>query len=87
MKWHPTKRDSLLVAAMRGGVRILNMRASNKGETEVQNPTCCTECMCINGDHGAENLAYGIDWVPSAGNDEIVASCSFYNHELRLWRF
>ncbi|XP_023342445.1 diphthine methyltransferase homolog [Eurytemora carolleeae] len=33
--------------------------------------------------HGEESLSYGADWI----NDTTAASCSFYDHVLKLWRF
>ncbi len=39
-------------------------------------------------DHGS--LAYGVDWVSYSGDaihQPIVASCSFYDRAVRVWRF
>jgi diphthamide biosynthesis protein 7 len=33
--------------------------------------------------HGIDNLVYGCDWKP---NEDIIATCSFYNHNLRIWK-
>lgn len=33
-------------------------------------------------------LAYGAAWQPTEATDSgMIASCTFYNHELQLWRF
>lgn len=34
-------------------------------------------------EHGS--LAYGVDWCHKA-IDTVIASCSFYDHLLRLWK-
>ena len=33
--------------------------------------------------HGLDNLAYGCDWNLS---NDFIATCSFYNHNLRIWK-
>lgn len=37
-------------------------------------------------EHGS--LAYGVDWcrAKDADGSTIVASCSFYDHQMHLWR-
>ena len=34
--------------------------------------------------HNSEHLAYGADWRKDSNN--IIATCSFYNHLMQLWR-
>ena len=37
--------------------------------------------------HQLNNLVYGCDWKSSKTQKEVlIASCSFYNHQLRLWK-
>ena len=37
--------------------------------------------------HGLNNLAYGCDWLKMNNSKEyLTATCSFYNHELRVWK-
>ena len=34
-----------------------------------------------------ESMAYGVDWsYTNEGGEGIIASCSFYDHKLCLWR-
>ena len=30
-----------------------------------------------------ESLAYGADWI----SDNVAATCSFYDHSLKIWTF
>ena len=34
---------------------------------------------------GHSSLAYGVDWYPGSGEENILASCSFYDHVLKIW--
>ena len=39
--------------------------------------------------HGLNNLAYGCDWMglyPNKQSHDFIATCSFYNHSLRIWK-
>jgi diphthine methyl ester acylhydrolase len=36
-----------------------------------------------------QSLAYGVDWSfaePDGGGQSLIASCSFYDHLLNVWR-
>ena len=33
------------------------------------------------------SLGYGADWCYSDSYDNLIATCSFYNHALQLWQF
>ena len=37
---------------------------------------------------GHKSLAYGADWsrLPEKNSENLVASCSFYDHAMHLWR-
>ena len=41
-------------------------------------------------EHGLNNLAYGCDWKNKYSNsimeNDLIASCSFYNHNLKIWQ-
>ena len=43
-------------------------------------------------EQGTESLAYGVDYVYKADHDSdtmegYIASCSFYNHLMHVWKF
>lgn len=68
-----TNKNMLLCACMHTGLHIVE--TDNDLETQLY----------YDG-HGLNNLAYGCDWHP-LGTDhrDTIASCSFYNHNLRIW--
>jgi diphthine methyl ester acylhydrolase len=75
MKLHPTK-NLLLCACMHIGVHLVDTTDLNS--------------KLLYEDHGLNNLAYGCDWKKAKHENEnkghdIIATCSFYNHNLRLW--
>ena len=73
MKVHP-KKDMLLLACMHYGVNIVNFDNFDP--------------LFYYDKHGLDNLAYGCDWNNSNISPvyDIVATCSFYNHSLRIWK-
>ena len=79
MKLHEEK-DLLLCACMHTGAHVVDAH-SLKSELYYDK-------------HGLDNLVYGCDWKPASmkkqGVDSLnpvatVATCSFYNHSLRVW--
>lgn len=70
MKVNLSKR-LILAACMHTGVHIVNLDTLES---------------CLYYDkHGIDNLAYGCDWKQVDDNKFLVATCSFYNSQLRLW--
>ena len=63
-------RDVLLCACMHTGVNIVDLDRLHR--------------LLYYDKHGLNNLAYGCDW--SQLEPDLVATCSFYNHSLRLWK-
>ena len=88
VKWHPSpsRANDLLVAAMHDGFKIvrfpdigsqLNLPTDAKGENR--------EIIKRYDEH--KSLAYGVDWSYKSSQDEtLIASASFYDHALHLWR-
>lgn len=72
MKLHPRK-DLILCACMHTGAHLVNVH-DLKSELYYD-------------EHGLDNLVYGCDWKPTnEGNDDVIATCSFYNHSLKIWK-
>ena len=86
LKWHPVSaepsRNFLLAACMRGGVRILR----NNSDGGLDTPLVFEK-------HESEALAYGVDWARDEMSlnadrwEPLIASCSFYDCQLRVWRW
>ncbi|KAF9919611.1 Diphthine methyltransferase [Linnemannia zychae] len=77
LKWHPTRKDVLLTGCMHNGFHVINY------DEGWSTGTIGSSFM----EH--TSLAYGTDWsyAPTKGNElPLVASCSFYDHLLHLWR-
>ena len=86
VKWHPaeTRKHDLLVACMHDGFKVVQFGI---GEGDATTTVSSSEVLRRFDKHAS--LAYGVDW--SFAEDEksagtLVASCSFYDHTLHLWR-
>ncbi len=82
VKWHPSaeRKSDLLVACMHDGCKIVRFSPSDElvgAEAEVRQRF-----------DKHESMAYGADWsfAPSTTADTTVASCSFYDHLMQVWR-
>jgi diphthamide biosynthesis protein 7 len=75
MKIHPIK-NLLLCACMHIGVHLVD--------------TTDLSSKLLYGEHGLNNLAYGCDWKNKYSKNkmenDLIASCSFYNHNLKIWQ-
>ncbi|OBZ79821.1 Diphthine methyltransferase [Grifola frondosa] len=89
VKWHPsaTRQNDLLVACMHDGFKVV--RFALGGALELpgsSSPDQTWEITKRFDEH--ESLAYGADWSfgEGCGDETLVASCSFYDHTLHLWK-
>ena len=78
-RWHPHAADVAVLACMHGGVCTVRYSAAA--------PAAFALDAHFTG-HGS--MAYGVDWQPVdagvAPADTVVASCSFYDRLVRVWR-
>lgn len=85
IKWHPlaARKNDILAACMHNGFKTLRVADDSESlgsDGNYESPIHFTE-------HAS--LAYGVDWSFSSPDSEgrgIVASCSFYDHALRIWK-
>lgn len=71
LKWHPTNENRLLSASMHAGAFVVDLNNENE-------PKLSTSFL----DH--TSMTYGADW--SHSDPDLVASCSFYDHIMHLWK-
>ena len=86
IKWHPSCGDDeshgkMLVAAMHGGCRVVNVPALNAhSDGDVDNVEILSKFTAH------ESMAYGADWVWSGHSScAAAASCSFYDRQAFIW--
>lgn len=86
MKWHPKCPEKLLVGAMHGGCRILEIPSlsphtfSSNSTSDLQEKDeykiKIAKSFTLH-----ESMAYGADWL----TNNIAASCSFYDQQAFMW--
>lgn len=84
MKWHPTRTNRLLLGAMHGGCRVVdieNLQSRENNSLGINVRQSFTR---------HKSMAYGADWLAyQAPSDkkliEAAASCSFYDRAMYLW--
>ncbi|CAO3684479.1 unnamed protein product [Umbelopsis vinacea] len=81
IKWHPTKKDTLLSASMHAGGFVIQTKGGLIDKTE-NNVQCEITSEFL--DH--KSMTYGGDWMYKQDNDDLIATCSFYDHILHLWK-
>jgi hypothetical protein len=90
LKWHPTRPELLLAAAMRAQVQVMRLEEGRAGEAGVTSRQLLPVLRYAG--HPTEALAYGIDWCDggsggrSAVGGGVVGSCSFYDKNVQLWQ-
>lgn len=76
LKWCPTKPDLLAAACMHNGFHIIH------GDLKTAEPF---KSVASYSEH--KSLAYGVDWCHLLTENQLtLASCSFYDHSLHIWR-
>ena len=88
VKWHPSpsRNHDLLVAAMHDGFKIVGFH-DILHQTWSPSDANSGEIIKRHDDH--DSLAYGVDWSHNRQDQPgqtLIASASFYDHALHLWR-
>ena len=86
VKWHPSpaRKNDLLVACMHDGFKVVRFNCVGNASSSSDD-----QWQVVKRFDEHESLAYGVDWSfaePRKGEDTLIASCSFYDHALHLWR-
>ena len=92
VKWHPSpaRVHDLLVACMHDGLKVVRFDFGWGGDdlaAAVSSSVQPSEVAKRFDEH--ESLAYGVDWSFADDGKEggtLIASASFYDHTLHLWR-
>ncbi|CDF36322.1 unnamed protein product [Chondrus crispus] len=76
IRFHPKKKDLMLVATMYDGFKVVRRDCSDH-----------LEVLCHY--QGHDSMAYGATWVPALdrGDQHVALTGSFYDHSLQLWTF
>ena len=93
VKWHPSpkRKNDLMVACMHDGFKVVRFAfADGDGDVAESLSAATDPWEVVTRFDQHTSLAYGVDWSFAAGNGDgdrtLVASCSFYDHTLHLWR-
>ena len=82
VKWHPNGESRILIGAMHGGCRLVDVPgvASSLTSDDYTIDASITKEFT---EH--ESMAYGADWIFDENNYEAAASCSFYDRKAFMW--
>lgn len=90
VKWHPskTRQNDLLVACMHDGFKVVTFNLDGVQDGHDKSSYAKDEWAVTARFDEHQSLAYGVDWSHAGYGDEktIIASCSFYDHNMRIWR-
>ena len=91
VKWHPSpsRANDLLVAAMHDGFKIVRF-SDIGGQSSLPAGAKGGNWEILKRYDEHKSLAYGVDWSYKPSQDQtwetLIASASFYDHALHLWR-
>ena len=90
IKWHPKDQSRMLVGAMHGGCRLVEIPdiplTSSSLEDDDSEDFSDLSVNIIKEFTEHKSMAYGADWIYEENGDfEAAASCSFYDRQAFIW--
>lgn len=89
-KWHPSphRKGDVLLACMHGGFNVVRLDDADKWLDGGDSAHTWSKIAHFD---KHESIAYGVDWQRgiidgTEEQDRLVASCSFYDHLMHMWR-
>jgi diphthamide biosynthesis protein 7 len=79
----------MLIACMHDGFKVVDLDLALVGDISSAGATDDeTGCAVATRFDGHTSLAYGADWsrLPADQEGSLVATCSFYDHTMHVWR-
>mmetsp|Transcript_7489 Transcript_7489/g.14209 ORF Transcript_7489/g.14209 Transcript_7489/m.14209 type:complete len:489 (+) Transcript_7489:130-1596(+) len=86
IKWHPWDGNRMLVGAMHGGCRVLQIDGIQHVETTLDSVGVNSRITKEFKEH--KSMAYGADWILSSSENydlDAATSCSFYDKAAYIW--
>ncbi len=84
IKWHPKDQSRILVGAMHGGCRLLEVPDLSLTSSSLDMNECNVSVVKEFTEH--QSMAYGADWIyDKNGHFDASASCSFYDRQCFIW--
>lgn len=83
IKWHPNNNYRLLLGAMHGGCRVVDLQVEGSNVDDKESIVLVHQEFTRH-----KSMAYGADWLVDSKPErsvEAAASCSFYDKALFLW--
>jgi diphthamide biosynthesis protein 7 len=88
LKWHASLPGRLLVAGMHGGFKVIDFDGLALNPVDEDGWLKPGEGELHARFDRHESLAYGVDWSDggkTSDGKDLVASCSFYDHQMHVW--
>lgn len=92
VRWHPRDRTKLLTACMHDGFKVLKLDTDGSCTTSTRFDAHGKDALAYGVDWSLPLAVSGDDVAGLQGGSEsyaeaqdLVASCSFYDHQMRSW--
>ena len=88
IKWHPLDSECVLVGAMHGGCRVINLSSSSEESSPSETQATWDSYSISKEFQEHQSMAYGADWLVDDNRQvpDTAVSCSFYDKAVHVWR-